>query len=330
MPIIRNIAPNPSIELNAAGYSLWTGSGTLTRIAIPADAPQGNCLLRARATASQSNFGIAFDSMPLSAGPVTVAYRARSNQVGAYVRTRFEFRDAGGSLIGAYLYAHGGTPLQVGPMNREVATVTAPAGSASMRLVAQLVASTGFPLTVPADATLDLDAVIVAQLPEAPAYFDGDSPGWVWDGAPHASASLGPDGIYTPEAQLLRAGTAVDWIDLVPGYEEAAAAGTVVQVTADPARAPYVTVRPGRDARGTLTMHFVRETGKGRPGDRAEAAYRSLSSGAPHTLQMRDSHGGLGTPLQLVPAGAIRRTREARSDGAWTVEFDFHRTVVPT
>lgn len=336
MAIISNLIPNPSFEF--ASLSGWvSGFGALARqSAFPLDGRVGQ--FYAQVTGDGSQTQVILDSSVSTRFPVTpgrwigarIWYAHDSAASG--VMLRFVWYDASGAGAGSVSTSYMPGRINAGAFHRFAAAV--PAGVASVRL--QIFAWSGDnAVRLPAGTRLWVDQTMLVEGDSrdeveraTDSYRDGDSPGWAWLGEPHNSVSIGPD-FYAPEAELSRAGTRIEWIDLVPGFEEAVDSGTVVQVTADPARAPYVTVRPGRDSRGTLIMHFTRETGKGRPGDRAEAVHRSLATGAPHTLQLLDGHAGLGAPLQLVPVGAIRRDRQPRSDGAWTVEFDFHRTVVP-
>lgn len=311
MAIISNLLLNPSLETNATS---WTATGS-TIVRDTAFAKSGAASLKVTTTGAAVLEGAY--SAPRTISTVAAGSKVSAGvwvRAAAGVQLRLSLYSTGtGAVEGATDFTGTGDWQWV-----KVEGLTVAANQNPYLLVRTRTA---------AATTFHIDGAIIVAGSTVPGSRDGDSVGWKWEGAAHASTSYGPDGVYLPEAELLLAGTRVDWLDLVPGYEEAAQAQSVVQVTAAGDR--YVTVRAARDGRGTLTMHFTQETGYGTPGQRAETLHRSLLSGAPHTLQLREHTPGLAAPVELVPVGAIRRTRLPRSAGAWTVEFDFHRQVTP-
>lgn len=314
MNIIRNLAHNPRLARDLAGWTVET-PGYARVDGGPLGTSWAVRALRNDTDTVSVYYTLDIDpTLPLS-WSATVRAVGGTDLLDVYA---LWFTEAG--LVASPISRH--------PLQSDVATRVAvhglvpPAGVRKALLV--FLSRPGQAAPAPA---IEFSLLMPTQTPTAQPYLDGDAPGWAWDGAAHASPSRGPAG-YRPEAELLLGGTRVDWLDLVPGYAESVQSGTVVQtVLGDPSRAPYVTVREGRDARGTLTVHFVRETGLGLPGARAERVWSSLRSGAPHTLQLRDAHAGLTGPLLLVPVGEVRRVRAERAAEAWTVSVDFHRAA---
>lgn len=159
------------------------------------------------------------------------------------------------------------------------------------------------------------------------AYRDGDDPLWAWSGVAGMSASLGPDVITWPEAQLRLNGQHVEWIDLVPGFAESAQLRSSSQVNAQATgRQRFVTVRPAVLSTGSLTMHLVRESGVGGPGARAERVWQSLATGAPHRLEWYSVTGDGLQPIDFLPVDVGERERLQRSE-AWTVTTGFERAL---
>lgn len=327
MSVVTNLAPNPSIETGTTGWILWTGAGTLDRLSIPAEAPVGDCFIRARAAASQSNFGLQLAAIPLAAGPVGVGVMLRSNMVGAYARIRFDFRNASGSTIGGFIYG-AQQALAVTPFTRVVAVATAPAGTTQVVLVLQVTAANGVVTTVPASTTLDADALILAQQATVPAYGDGDLPGWAWAGTPHASTSTGPSKPYSPDAELTGQSGFHAWLDMVPEFGAESTSRTVVQLPQQTHPVPYVVGRNAGPRTGTLRVHFVRELADGTPGERSAAFEEHLRGGSqPRTLTWAAEVGGLET-FQFIPTGRIVRRLEHASISrkrlaVWTVECEY-------
>lgn len=320
--IIRNLAPNPSIEVDTSGWTAWTGAGTVTRLAASSLAADANCWVRVQSVASQGTFGFQTTPIPVTPGPLSVGVMLRSNVADSYGRIRFHFRNAAGALLGGYQFG----PVVYVPaagFARATGTVTAPAGTVDVLLVFQVVSSVGATITVPSGSTLDADALMVTPLDWVPDFKDGSDPGWVWEGAADASASRGPEQPYFAEAEVWANGSRVASLDLVDGLTESAESMSRVQVS------PFlnsnrstVHVAPSDAGTGTLTARFVVETGEGMPGERARSLMQALRTGAPMEVRFNHYEPGLSN-FAFVPTGVVSRTYERDAQHVWSVTADY-------
>ncbi|MGW0587456.1 hypothetical protein [Streptosporangium sp. NPDC002607] len=95
----------------------------------------------------------------------------------------FEWLNAGGSPIG---YPSSSYTVTLNVVSRASITGIAPVGAASVRLILD-----GINYSI---NTVDCTMLLIEQASQVEDYFDGDSPGATWDGAPGSSASTLPGG----------------------------------------------------------------------------------------------------------------------------------------
>lgn len=334
MTIVRNILPRPQLD-DTTGM-LATG-GTLAVAVVSTQWPFENgakMVLQTSTGAATSMLAYwqltGGDRFPVAEG-YTVAFRTWfATDTGMRVRVGIQFYDgAGASLpgsVGPYAtgrFYNGGTVEH---------SAVAPAGAATARFYVASDLSAGGTLTAGLRTWFDRACAYVEWRGDAVAaalaagYLDGDRPGWIWEGERFASPSRGPLELYLPDAELLRSGVRVAWLDSIDGWEEEHRSLSTVQTSPTPAVGGRVTVHvmPAGNYTGTLTVHLSRILGDGDPGDRARALVNQLRTGAPILLRWYNSRPGLGGDVDLVPVGAIRaRPARLSAAGAWTVEFDF-------
>ncbi|GJF04966.1 hypothetical protein [Pseudonocardia sp. D17] len=188
----RNRCTNPSAEVDTTGWLSGTNT-TLTRI-VEAAMPAGVAAFRLKATAAGAvnatvpvalplpdgapcvSLALRLSAAPSGALTVSVAWRDASNALLATTTATI----AAGSLTG-YVNRWGRTP---------VLTVPYPglgAGAAAIATGVMTISVAG----MAANATADLDAVLIEGGSSSGDYFDGSTPNanTAWAGTPHASVS---------------------------------------------------------------------------------------------------------------------------------------------
>lgn len=179
--IRRNLAPNPSAEVNLAGWEHY-GGGVLERS--NTWKASGGWAFRLSGTPGASqDFGANTLAMPVEPGK---AYSAAATlhpvAVPGFVRALLVFKNAGGGSVGAYSVdtATGITQDQ----RVKVEGAVAPANAVGVEFIINMWAIGAVVNDI------YFDAVTFAEGATAPLiYGDGSSPGWIWEGAPHASVS---------------------------------------------------------------------------------------------------------------------------------------------
>lgn len=330
--IVRNAIRNPSFETGTHNWSALYG--TLGRYgwntswvnAAPAwlglatsDGTQPFLYLRTALGAD--------DRIAVAGGQWVGARTWYATDSGMSVLLRLQFYDAAGSLVLAV-----GTDYAPGafyPGNFHRLTTQAPAGSVSFGL--DVIGTWGS--TMPAGKRLWVDAVqaTVADTKDAAqwavetGYHDGDSLGWAWEGTPHASTSFGPAEPYTPEAEVVTVTefgeTALDWLDLVSGYETESESGvTVTPLRLGGSNTYHVTKAPAGPRTGRMVVRYLRELATGTTTWRSAVLEDALRSGD----QLRFAFDLGLAPLTVYATGGIARRREPGTAGqVWTVEFDY-------
>lgn len=318
MTIVQNLLTNPSLEASGAN---WRSDSTGTRERIQAGRDGGWCFRITRGASGALNaYPWAAAEPPAGVASVTGAWVRVS--VAAAVRTvALLLNSAGGTvatITGPVLNAAAGSWAWV-----PGADFTMPAGVASVYLVVTLVNAEA----VPAGTTMDVDQAMVLVGTSQATYFDGDSPGWAWTGAPHASASRGPLR-FEPEAELRTMAGRVEWVDVVHGYAEETPTRTSVQESLlTNAAPPAITIRRAGLRRGQLQLVIRSETAAGDAAARAARMAESLRSGVVHELRLQRSGSAplWGRPF-VAAGGSVALELDRQTLRAWLLTFDWQAT----
>ena len=176
--VLKNLATNPSAEVDLAG---WTSSGgTFSRVTDWS--PVGSAAFRVADNGSSQlplarlGLGAAVAGDVISVGCRVNVAVAPSN--GTYIE--INWLDSGGVVLRTDDEVFSGA----GEGEVSLVTPAAPAGTASARFTIYL-----FQGFAGQGADVRFDAVIAAKAATLPAYFDGSTPHGVWDGTAHASTS---------------------------------------------------------------------------------------------------------------------------------------------
>jgi len=173
-PIITNLAPNPNIELSASG---WSGSRIGTVVKVDGGAKEGGSF--ARSTVNSIGSFPRAGTAPLPATPGTVYTFSAWIRSSASVRASYIFNN--GSTVVTPLIVSNNQWVRV-----SVTSVSAPAGTTTMK------GYFGITDDSPIDTTFDIDGAMITTGTGTPAFADGTTPGWAWNGAQHDSTSFGP------------------------------------------------------------------------------------------------------------------------------------------
>ncbi|HEX4816699.1 MAG TPA: hypothetical protein VFV66_28490 [Nonomuraea sp.] len=173
----HNACVNPALGVDNAG---WGGGSVPARAAVSGFG---------RPFAAQYTSGTFLSTSPGAAAP------GLQYTLSAYVRPANAFSSGGGAYIewrnaanGVISYSNGSYTLSGGGVVvRASITGTAPAGTATAQLILDGV---NYSLT-----TFDATMVLIEQTGSLLDYFDGDSEGASWDGAPGSSSSTLEDAI---------------------------------------------------------------------------------------------------------------------------------------
>jgi prepilin-type N-terminal cleavage/methylation domain-containing protein len=178
-PIITNLAPNPNFEETATG---WSGS----RISNPSREVAGGAKENSaylRSTVNDIGSFPRVGTAQLSASPNTVYTFSAWMRSSASVRASYAFY--GGSASGTTVI----TPLVVSNnqwVRVSVTSISAPTGATTWK------GYFGITDDSPTGTTFDIDGVMITSGTGTPAFADGTTAGWAWNGTPHNSTSSGP------------------------------------------------------------------------------------------------------------------------------------------
>lgn len=191
---VINLAVNPSVETNGNGWgNRWYGTGgagtlVLTNLA----AHSGSVGYRKTWTVAGGGQDVGMNYT------LNGAQSGKTYTFSAYIRASVltghrplvEWYDATSVKIGATIFG-AEVSIPANTWQRLTMTQTAPANTASARFIWGPYPSSGTPASV-VGQTVDFDSVMIVEGTSAPAYADGASPNWVWNGAAHSSTSTGP------------------------------------------------------------------------------------------------------------------------------------------
>lgn len=196
----RNLVTNPSAEVNVTDGGWSTLGGTTSRDVTSGPYPAGLAgFLVSAGAAGNASIRHVGSRAPAAPGEVWAAAASFRPLAGTRtVRVYLDFYDAAGVRIGLHVGPDASAP--VGAYTRPIRTgVVAPAGTVSVQIIAEFVALAAESMSI--DALWLGKVAAVGAAP--PAYFDGDTPGARWEGAPHASISRLPDTDRTFRARPL-------------------------------------------------------------------------------------------------------------------------------
>lgn len=189
-----NVAQNPSVELTANDWTSVAGTGGTaagSRFNLGTNSLNGAYTYRVLwsvATTAVSG-GFTYNDAPATAGTYYgVSIGVRASKIQRVVVT-MRFRNSGGTSLGTALSAQ--TVLAANTWSRiEVAPTIAPANTATIDVEVAAVSGTSG-VTWAAGDSIHGDALVIYRntFGNPTSYFDGDSTGAYWTGAPHASSS---------------------------------------------------------------------------------------------------------------------------------------------
>lgn len=195
-----NWLENPSFETNTNDW--FASNGTLSRVVTTT--PQGTTTMTYTSTAAVAGGNVAYTG-PVPANPGeewTASCWLRMITTSTDYRIYCRFYDAGGSTITQAITVVPSAELSLTDYTRISVTGTAPADTASVRLM--VLPSAG--LTI--GHGFRVDGAMLTKGPELLDYFDGDTAGAEWSGTAHASTSFSS----SPSAQDVLAVTIGDLI----------------------------------------------------------------------------------------------------------------------
>lgn len=183
---VTNIAQNPSLETTGNSWAIDTGTGGVSnRTVETSGGASGQRFQRATWKTSATSDARATVETPVATGSYCASIAVRSS-INTTVRA-FWLNFNGNTFVSTFspptsnIVANSWTRIQMG-CNQTPPSTT--------RLVFRIQpTSTG---TAPAGLVFDTDALMVSDGATPYAYADGDSPGWMWLGAPQNSSSTGP------------------------------------------------------------------------------------------------------------------------------------------
>lgn len=193
--VVTNYVLNPKLSVDAAGWTVGAGSGGaagLTRTATGGPSGVASSFARSEWTAASTSPGAISVGQSISLGaPVTAGATYTPS---LYVRSSAAMN----VYVDSIVYSASGTVLHDSSQTTaslpadtwtriQGLSYVAPSGAAtaSVRLVT---GSAG----VAAGVKIDTTAAMLNMGTDVPAYADGDTTGWVWNGTVNASTSTGP------------------------------------------------------------------------------------------------------------------------------------------
>ncbi|MGW7473654.1 hypothetical protein ACWGIT_18925 [Streptomyces cyaneofuscatus] len=172
-PSARNLALNPSIEVDLSNTAQYAGS---TRERITTDSRYGAACVKHTATSGTSGLQYLCEAIPAGT-PIRVSAWVKVPGTGSNIF--FSFRDS----TTTHGTATAGTPSVTGQWVRMTATYTVPAGKTVDRIAVAY--------TAPSGTVWYSDAMMIETGTGGPSeYVDGSLPGGQWEGAAHASPSV--------------------------------------------------------------------------------------------------------------------------------------------
>lgn len=192
---ITNLMTNPSWELNGTGALDVPGAGGAVTPSRPVGGGYlGTTRRRTTWTAAATDMSAGFvwgdSTVKVTAGKeYTAALRFASNKSQRFRLGIRWYNDTSGTALRTdYNESRTYGPTSIFAGHRPMVTATAPAGATQARLYLHTPDGTG---ATPWEAGdwVDTDAGTLVEGMYLPPDFDGDSPGAVWNGAPHASTS---------------------------------------------------------------------------------------------------------------------------------------------
>lgn len=191
--VYTNIMANPSWEANGTGGLDIAGTGGSVTPSRPTDGSvAGTTKRRTTWTTAPTAVGggvVWGDDRNAVTGSKTYTAALEFN---SNIRQRFQvglrFYNGSTTLNTEFASSAIFDPAPAGKMNRAKVTAVAPANATSARLIIQAVSGDNGVLWTAGD-WLEVDAGMIVEGNSVPDYFDGDTPGAVWNGTPHASSS---------------------------------------------------------------------------------------------------------------------------------------------
>lgn len=186
-----NLAINPSVEANANFYSGFGGSGggVVTGGRISPGGLFGSSFYRQQWTTAPSASGGAYVQYAGTGSVVIDAGKQYTTRISARASWNTTTRLAviwwnSSNVEISRINGASDTVMTANQWYDLTATGVAPAGAVRVRVVVDNIGA------LPSvGATLDADGVLIAEGPGPYGYWDGSSPGWVWDGAQDLSTS---------------------------------------------------------------------------------------------------------------------------------------------
>lgn len=181
---ITNLVTNPSIEANTANCTGGAGGGTASGGRSTTTATSGSAAFRMTWTAAATGESSIQCYAAVTPG-VTYSGRvdARPSWSGAMMRLQFAWVSSPSAWS-----ASSSTAATQNAWNTRTFTATAPATATGVYVQASF--QTGTRPGV--GATLDADSFMLVAGDTVPAYADGNSNNWVWNGTVNSSTSTGP------------------------------------------------------------------------------------------------------------------------------------------
>ncbi len=197
----RNLAINPSVEVDSVGYSSVAGTSGTAAGARTSTGPHLSGSWSYRVTWSVANTvvegGTTYAGTLVSAGVTYDFFQyVMSNKIQRVALT-IRFKNSGGGTVSTVQSTH--TVLAANTLTKiEIADVVVPAGAVSADLEMRSVVGTSGTVWAIGD-WIQVDAAMVAfSSNSSPTYFDGSSAGAIWTGTAHASSSYMYVGRSTP------------------------------------------------------------------------------------------------------------------------------------
>ena len=193
---VTNLATNPSVELNGNNWSnRWyggrpTGSGTLTLTALAAYSGTVGYRKTWTTAGGGQDIGMTYRVDNLQAGKTYTFSGYIRDSVATGCRPLIDWMDSSNAnvsstIIGSELATAANT------WQRISITQTAPVNAVAALFSLGPYPSSGSP-TSAVGQTIDFDSIMIVEGSSLPAYADGSSSNWVWNGTPNASNSTGP------------------------------------------------------------------------------------------------------------------------------------------
>lgn len=189
--LLRNLAVNPSAEINLVGFAAVLASGT----GLIAQSPGGFAGSQSARVTFTSAVGVASgvsNTFPVEEGKVyAIGGYFRASKI-TRVQPVVQWLNAAGAVIGS---VQAGTqvvtaaaPVWGSAPRGPVTNITAPTGAVSARYTVRSVAGTSYVAWTTGD-WIELDAVQVNEGASLQTYTDGSTAGWYWIGAAGNSVS---------------------------------------------------------------------------------------------------------------------------------------------